>query len=108
MIELNMLALLVIVTYTLTIALVSGIAIGLRIRSPVLAALAGAPTAVIALYASACVLGVILTDPDDYDSVDWWALAALLTYPATPAFVVGLVTACVTSSLRTICARLRS
>lgn len=108
MVQLNVLALLIIVTYTLTIALVSGIAIGLRLRSPVLAALSGGPAAVIALYASVFVLGVILTDPDDYDSVDWWALAALLTYPATPAFVVGLVTACVTSSLRTIRTRLRS
>jgi hypothetical protein len=85
----------------LTTATISGIAIGTRTRSPLLAAVVGGPTAVAALYASVVVIGLILRGPDDLSSVDWWALAALLIYPATPAFLIGLVTAAVTSFLRT-------
>jgi len=90
-----------IVTYTLAVAVISGIVIGTRTRSPLLAAMAGGPTAVTALYGSVVVIGLIFKGPDDVSSVDWWALAALLTYPATPAFVIGVVAACVTSLFRT-------
>jgi hypothetical protein len=88
--------------YTTTVSLISGIVLGIRVRSPFFAALAGGPTAVVALYGSVVAIALILRGPHDLASVDWWLFVALMTYPATPGFVVGDVAACVTSLFRTI------
>jgi hypothetical protein len=102
---LDYLDLLFIVTYLLVTALAGGVASGMRIRSPVLAAVVGGLAAVVLLYGSVFLLMflvvLIFQNLDDLSSIDWWFLAALLTYPATPAFLIGLVTAAVTSFFRT-------
>lgn len=95
-------------TYAGVLALVTGIVLGWRVRSPALAALAAGPVAVMILYGSIFALGAVFTDPKDYDTVDWGFLAALLINPAAPAFVFATVTACVASVVRAILRNRRS
>lgn len=86
---------------SVAVAVASGIAISSRFRSPILATLAGGPAAVGAFYSS--IFAVIVLFKDDKATLlhfDWWSLAVLLAFPAAPAFVIGAVTAGITSAVR--------
>ena len=97
--------LVIVVVIPSLLGLVGGAVIGKLIRHPLLAALAGGPIAVGLLYGTVFAIAAIASiqsDPNDGVETDWWFLAALLFYPATPAFLSGAVVAGTISTFRVV------